>query len=82
MVGLVADGETMSGHMWTDVWAGEWRPVDPMYHQMSVDAGRIRFAVMPVGLHDNIKAGMQAVYLMTQVRKIKVIETDNKLVYW
>ena len=82
VVGLVADGETMSGHMWVDVWAGRWHPVDPMYHQLNVDAGRIRFAVMPVGLHDNIKQGMKAVYLMTQVRKIKVLKTDTKLIYW
>lgn len=43
-MGLVCVGENFGGHMWVEVWVGEWVPIDPALGGEFVDATHIKMA--------------------------------------
>ncbi len=53
VVGLVYHRGAFAGHMWTEVWVGEWRPLDAALEPETPHPARIRLAVHPLDLSDD-----------------------------
>ncbi len=45
VIGLVFDGKNFAGHMWCEVWTGQWVPLDASFDPRTVSAARIRLGV-------------------------------------
>ncbi len=51
--GLVASDGALISHMWTEVWVGEWRPLDAALGGEQVSPARLRLAETSTGLSDD-----------------------------
>jgi transglutaminase-like putative cysteine protease len=61
-VGVVYTDRAFVGHMWTEVWVGEWRPLDAALGLDTVGPTRIRLGLQPLQFEEG-KAHFEAAFI-------------------
>jgi hypothetical protein len=74
-IGVVYTDRAFVGHMWTEVWVGEWRPLDAALGLDQVGPTRIRLGLQPLQFEEG-QAHFEAAFISGMKILIEEIELD------
>ena len=77
VMGLVYQDGSFFRHMWAEVWAGRWQPLDPAQATDYISAAWIRLAVHSLQLTGDQKSGAGALVLFGAKLKVTVENTGT-----
>ena len=74
-VGVVYTDHAFVGHMWTEVWVGEWRPLDAALELDQVGPTRIRLGLQPLQFEEG-QAHFEGAFISGMKIVIEEVELD------
>jgi transglutaminase-like putative cysteine protease len=74
-IGVVYTDRAFVGHMWTEVWVGEWRPLDAALGLDQVGPTRIRLGLQPLQFEEG-QAHFEAAFISGLKISIEEVESD------
>lgn len=77
IAGLVYTEEAFGGHMWTEVWAGAWIPLDAALGPQQVSAARIRLGVDPLELGQQDADASALMSIMVSGTRVIIEQLDH-----